>query len=272
MPELEEISYSRDATIAAVRDYYNFLAKMYMNEDTIITPPAAGWPSITSADLEGLGKADEVVDLLAHLPYLRDDRDQNLRAHGAPDCYFADWQSLIRALDEGKTDAEELKIVTEGAEFYEEAPPHVVGLSAGADNPLFVLDTELGIVHWSECPGEIKDDPPREPVEDDPYDYAPENEADWRNDAPAWAIADFFELLKDQFRELNFIPISPYTVISAFVERDGRSEGMIPMLQNIFREHGWPDLGRYRKRECLEAVQTALEESYPDRADFRRDQ
>jgi len=273
MPGLDEITYSRDATVAAVRDYYSFLAKMYLKESSIITPPEAGWPIITSAgtsNLEGLGKTNEVIALLAQLPYIRANGDQNDKAHGAPECFFADWQSQIRSLIQGGTDGSELKIITEGADFYEDAPPHVIGLTAGADNSLFVLDTELGIVHWSECPGEIRDNPSREPVEDDPYDYAPENEADWRNDAPAWAVADFFELLKDQFRELRFIPISPHTVTSVYVQRDNRSEGMISMLQNIYREHGWPDLERYRKRECLEAVQRALEDRYPEEADFRR--
>ncbi|KAI6086087.1 hypothetical protein F4821DRAFT_260380 [Hypoxylon rubiginosum] len=267
MPELDEISYSRGATVDAVRDYYAFLTKMYLHEDSVMAPPEAGWPNITSADPAGLGKTDEVFDLLANLPYIRADGDT---AHGAADCFFADWQSQIQSLAQGKTDCDELRIITEGAEFYQNAPPHVIGLAAGADNPCFVLDTELGIVHWSECPGEIYHNPSREPVEDDPYEYAPEDEADWRNDAPAWAIADFFELLKDQFRELNFIPISPHTVISVFVQRGQRSEGMISMLREIYQEHGWPDLERYRKRECLEAVQKALEERYPDQADYHR--
>ncbi|KAI1772845.1 hypothetical protein F4818DRAFT_126372 [Hypoxylon cercidicola] len=273
MPELEEITYSRDATIGAIHDYYSFLTRMYLNEATVIMPPEAGWPNITSADeshLERLGKTDEVINLLAHLPYIRADGDQNDRAHGAPDCFFADWQSLIHALVQGKTDGGELRIITEGAEFYENAPPHVIGLTAGADNSLFVLDTELGIVHWSECRGEIRDNPSREPVEDDPYDYAPDNEADWRNDAPAWAVADFFELLKDQFRELKFIPISPHTVTSVYVQRDQRSEGMIPMLRDIYWEHGWPDLEHYRKRECIQAIQNALEERFPHEADYHR--
>ncbi|KAI1403244.1 hypothetical protein F4819DRAFT_237305 [Hypoxylon fuscum] len=273
MPELDEISYSRDATVGAVRDYYAFLTKMYLNEDIVITPPEAGWPSITGADenlLAGLGKTDEVVGLLAHLPYIKADGDANHRAHGAPDCYFADWRALIRGLDEDKSNCDGLKIITEGYDFYEDAPPHVIGLTAGAYNPLFVLDTELGIVHWSDdCPGEIKLNPSREPVKDDPYEYAPENEADWRNDAPAWAIADFFELLKDQFRQLKFIPISPHTVTDVYIQ-GRRSEGMIPMLQEIYHEHGWPDLERYRKRECLDAIQKALEERYPDEADYRR--
>ncbi|KAI1334953.1 hypothetical protein F5Y15DRAFT_263270 [Xylariaceae sp. FL0016] len=273
MPELSEIKYSRDATVAAVLSYYRFLTTLYLDETRIATPPEAGWPSITGAPfgkLEELGKSNEVIALLSQLPYLRADGSDNERAQGAPDCFFADWQLQMQWLVEGGTDAGELKIITEGAEFYEDAPPHVVGLTSGADNPIFVLDTELGIVHWPECPDEIGNNALREPIEDDPYDYAPENEADWRNDAPAWEVSEFFELLKDQFLELKFIPISPYSVISAYVERGTRSHGMIPMLQNIYREHGWPDLDAFRKKECLEAVQRALEERFPDEADFRR--
>ena len=32
---LDEVSYSRDATVAAMRDYYRFLAAMYVNESLI---------------------------------------------------------------------------------------------------------------------------------------------------------------------------------------------------------------------------------------------
>jgi hypothetical protein len=90
-------------------------------------------------------------------------------------------------------------------------------------------------------------------VEDDPYDWAPENEAEWRSDSATWAIADFFEILKDQFRELHYVPISGERVLDAN-SRFPPDEGMIPALQEIYREHGWPDLERYRKRECLEVV------------------
>jgi hypothetical protein len=48
MPELHEVSYSREATIAAFRDFYQFLAKFYMSEDEIEEPPAGGWPTITN--------------------------------------------------------------------------------------------------------------------------------------------------------------------------------------------------------------------------------
>ncbi|PVH83224.1 hypothetical protein DL98DRAFT_585933 [Cadophora sp. DSE1049] len=267
MPELSEITYSREQAIAAVRDYFEFLCQMYMDESDVVEPPADGWPSITVDNLQDLDKSEEVVSLLRHLPYIRPER---LDTEAAPFCKFANWDSDATYLSTPRATAEYLKLASEGDEFYEESPPHVIGLtSGGRDNPVFVLDTELGIVHWAVCPGEIRYNPSREDVQDDPYDYAPENEAEWRADAPAWAITDFFELLKDQFRELHFIPISPRSVINVYTHFGLDSDGMIPMLQNIYREHGWPNLQRYRKQECLEAVQTALEERYPDHADSR---
>jgi hypothetical protein len=48
-----------------------------------------------------------------------------------------------------------------------------------------------------------------------------------------------------------------------------RPSGLFRLVQDIYREHSWPNLGQYRKQECLEAVQTALEEQYPDGADWR---
>src|SRR4051812_13938372 len=95
-------------------------------------------------------------------------------------------------------------------------------------------------------------------------EHVPENEIDWRG-APAWAITDFFELLKKQFRELKWIPINARQVITFDTTFLPSEDGMVPMLQGIFREHGWPSEhgGTYRKRECLEAVKAALEKHYP---------
>lgn len=46
---------------------------------------------------------------------------------------------------------------------------------------------------------------------------------------------------------------------------------MLGMVQDIYRQQGWPDMERYCK-DCLGAVQNALEEQYPDKADFRFDE
>ena len=41
-----DITYDRDATVAAVKDYYKFLTDMYLDEDVVQHPPADGWPNI----------------------------------------------------------------------------------------------------------------------------------------------------------------------------------------------------------------------------------
>ncbi len=76
-------------------------------------------------------------------------------------------------------------------------------------------------------------------------------------------------MLREQFELLHFEPLSSRTVVDVYTTWSERDKGMVPMVQDIYRAHGWPDLDRYRKKECLEAVQAALEEHYPDHADDR---
>ncbi|RYP53139.1 hypothetical protein DL768_001813 [Monosporascus sp. mg162] len=258
MPNLEEITYSRDATVDAVRDYYDFLTKMYLEESYILEPPAGGWSTIRPY-LECMGKTDEVLSLLCRLPYIRE-RNNADSVHCAPWCYFADWQDLGRVASVRHLNGETLRLYSERAEIIDDVPPHVVGLTCGGRrNPVILLDTKLGIVHWYECPSEIIHAPAREPLQDDPYDYAPENEAVWMAECGTWAIPDFFEVLKDEFRKLHFIPTSSKSVVDIYTVFPGSRED-IPVMQDIFREHGWPDLQRYRKSECLKALQERLPE------------
>lgn len=259
MPSLDEITYSREACVTAVRDYYSFLTKMYLKKSYVVEPPEGGWPSITPECLRDLGKTDEVIALLRQLPYIQ----APYEVEGAPECRFANWQEDCRYLSDNGTSCETLKVASEdfGYEISYDIPPHVIGLtSGGRNNPLFLLDTELGIVHWPECFFD-RDSASRECVTDDPYDYADnEKEAEWRADAPAWAVADFFEVLKDEFRGLRFIPTSSRSVTDVYAQPHAFGEGRDSMLQRIYREHGWPSLQQYRKRDCLKAVSRALEE------------
>jgi hypothetical protein len=115
-------------------------------------------------------------------------------------------------------------------------------MEGGRDSPFILLDTEHGVIYWPDCDDEIRNDTTQEQVEDDPHAWAPEAEADWRSDSPAWAISDFFHMLEEQFQNLRLIPINSRQVINAYSEcsRDGEMESM---LQAIYREHGWPDFG-----------------------------
>ncbi|KFY12732.1 hypothetical protein V492_03697 [Pseudogymnoascus sp. VKM F-4246] len=192
MPELEDITYSRDECVAAVRGYYDFLSQMYHEGSDVLSPPNGGWPAITQDNLRGLGKTDEVISLLRSLPYIRAPETSVLKLQSAPLCEFADWQQDSHNVSIGASNCEVLKHCSESAMLLEDIPPHVFSLTSGSyDNPVILLDTELGVVYWPECPGKIRCYPTRELVSDDPYDCAAENEAEWRADA-AWAIPDFF--------------------------------------------------------------------------------
>ncbi|KAH8173731.1 hypothetical protein LIA77_05150 [Sarocladium implicatum] len=303
MPELEDVAYSRDETVQAIRDYYDFLASMYMDPSRIIRPPEGGWPALTPSNLEGFNKSDEVVQLLRRLPYIAGDKpDPYLcRPHGAPGCKFHDYTD-----DALNHDLNGLRSMTEGG-FMDQVPSHVFGLLSGTEDDSFLLDTELGIVHWIECPTEIKrkpqdlktvlshrsglegaatdnnndDDDDRfgliERVLDDFYDddLVPEEEQEWRADAGTWAIADFFQLLKLQFLALTWIPLSSKRIIDVWtLERRGAGQ-MVVDLQRVWREHGWPPLptdvetGRlFDKQGCLAQVLRLLQERYPDYAEF----
>lgn len=71
MLSVRDISYSCEATVAAIRDYYRSLVSMYLDETNVLEPPEGGWPSIPPNGWGNFGKTDEAIALLRELPYLR---------------------------------------------------------------------------------------------------------------------------------------------------------------------------------------------------------
>lgn len=272
MSESEDMTYSRTDTMAAVSDYYKFLTTMYMDDSQVVYPPTGGWPSILNADpdvLKLLGKSDEVLSLLAHLPYIRSPGNWTSDADAASMCLFADWPDLIDTLTRDPTAAEFIRVRTEG-DLGKLDVPHVIGLASGPyDNPVMVLDTEFGIIHWQECPFEILKEYGESSVPYDWDDDMDEKEVEWREDAVRWAIPEFFEILKDQFKKLHWAPISPRSVRGPGT-LGLNEEAILAKLRYIYRQHCWPDLAVYDKARCLETVDRALAESYPDDVCIRR--
>jgi hypothetical protein len=262
MPKLAEVTYSHRECIDSFRSYYKFLTTMYLSEAEIQEPPKGGWTGLEILK-DGLDKTEEVILLLRSLPYIRRPVD-GTDVQAAPYCYFADWHDGARSVAQDKSNFETLKILSE--DYYEYVPPDVIGLTIGGrNNPVLLLDTKLGIIHWTDCPTSIKYDRADNCISHDFYEEGPENEAEWREDSPAWSIPDFFNLLKDQFRSLRAIPITPREVVDVHSEHP---EGMLPMIQKIYLDHGWPDnLESYDKQKCLEDIQKALRERYPDYAE-----
>jgi hypothetical protein len=130
MASISEISYSRSVCIAAVRDYYAILTRMYVKESDIIEPPQGGWPAVTAQNLQGLGKSDEMIALLRHFPYIRLHDHQGDDLEGAPKCYFADWQAFASHISLHPEFAVTARVMSEVVDI-DNVPPHVIGLAAG---------------------------------------------------------------------------------------------------------------------------------------------
>ena len=108
-----------------IHDYYNFLIKMYADKSAFIWPPPDGWPTITAASQRGLGKSNDVLELLRHIPYRR----VNTEIQSAPYSTFLDWTWVGKCgVQQGD---EDWKVDAEGIANYQNVPSTVVGLTEG---------------------------------------------------------------------------------------------------------------------------------------------
>jgi hypothetical protein len=88
----------------------------------------------------------------------------------------------------------------------------------------------------------------------------PEDQIEWRGNSKIWAIESFFEMLKDHFRKLNFVPTSSHEVGDVWAAQDGYGKETLRKVQTIYRKHGWPDVERFNKQECAAEVKTLVDE------------
>ncbi|KAH8780902.1 hypothetical protein F5883DRAFT_709447 [Diaporthe sp. PMI_573] len=83
---------------------------------------------------------------------------------------FANWTDTAseRGIASEEEEGEPARVCSEPAEYVDSISPQLGGI--------FVLDTDGGIVHWYGCYGELNYS--EDAIEDDPYDWAPEDEAE----------------------------------------------------------------------------------------------
>lgn len=265
MLQLDEVGYSESATVTVIIDFFNFLTKMYLDDATVEWPPEGGWPMITADTFRGLNKSERVISLLRKLPYLQDFNGWHLeRPQVAPRAVFCNWKDFAKNNEHFDPEkADEMKLLTEGF-VWERTSPDVIGLlEGGRDSPLILLDTKHGIVYWPECDSWIRNETRQEQVQDDSEAWDTPEEADWRGDAPAWTITDFFAMLREQFEQLGFIPVNSRMVTDSHFDYTGEGD-LEPTLQETYRNHGWPSLEQYRKEECIQALRQVVDEKCPD--------
>ncbi|KAK4117919.1 hypothetical protein N656DRAFT_774140 [Canariomyces notabilis] len=267
------MDYSREETVAAVQDFIAFATKMYLDETAYESPPSTGWPSITPDSMRPFGKTDEVVDLLRHLPYPSDE-DPDKRPQVMPALSFAAFQLDDFGLSESADGARTLRIATEGYMIFQHVPAHVVGLAMRQRNDHGVLlDAKLGVVFWHEAATEFKWLSPFPVVmglvegEGKGGNAMAPGERAWRECETVWSIPDFFATLKHNLKELHFVPMSRRRVVDGWYGPHEHGQEAVEMVKGIYRVHGWPDLERYRKEDCMKAIYTALSENFPGEED-----
>lgn len=66
----QEFHFDRDEFVSELTSYYDLLARMYMPESKIKRPPKDGWPQLSPQKLAFMGKDDNVLYILRHIPYI----------------------------------------------------------------------------------------------------------------------------------------------------------------------------------------------------------
>lgn len=288
-------TYSREEFLTAYNDFLAFATKMYLDPSTYEWPPSTGWPEMTIDSMRHFGKTPAVVDLLRNLPYpkhlMHDSRPQIM-----PNMVFAAWHIDSPGWSQSKDNAEGYCAMTEGHDEYEHVPASVVGLAyrPKIDHGV-LLDTKLGVVYWIEAANEFQEWSPFPALGMDlemVTEYNPdswndegdmtegernwaaearrgmsEGEREWRHCETVWSIPDFFATLKYMFTELKFVPMTRRRIVDGWYPLDTDGQDAVEMVKGIYREHGWPDLERYRKEDCQRAIHAALKENYPDELD-----
>ena len=164
----------------------------------------------------------------------------------------------------------DVRITTEGLDW-EDVPSSAFGLACGGrNNEVFIFDTRFGTVTWIEAPN-FDGNPVRKPITrpsggfKEFEDCTPENEHGWRR-YKAWSIVDFFEVLKNEFRTLESVPVDPHQIEPWFEEIENKENleefaALRRSVRHAYQEHGWPDMSVYNKDECQKAIDKLVQES-----------
>ncbi|KAF2627774.1 hypothetical protein BU25DRAFT_467792 [Macroventuria anomochaeta] len=281
--------FDRDDTVAAVRDYYHFLAKMYLAEDRIMEPPPGGWPNITPETMRPLEKTDEFkLCRTGRLLFSRntqissvlvctdgDDGGGEVWAGGVPpycvgltiaarDDVICFWTPFEAASGGWSVPTRLLEDDGFGIELDDEQT------SDKEDNESRTSGEESLPTSDDEAQGGSDDqvDDDEEQLGEEEEDLGPEwIQGFW---FPQWGIPEFFEKMKKHYRQLDFVPRNSKEVLEGW-PRDSKEPMLVGLLKPIYRKHGWPNLEQYRKEECMKEIEEALRKAGSGRYSYESD-
>lgn len=235
--------YSRDATISAVHSFYTFLTTLpKLSASSILTPPPDGWTDISATSHAILHKDATVIDLLRHLPYIREDNEGSKQISYETSAIRFNEEAVKWYLDKAKEREEngwkwspmEALLEPAGAGII---PEYVVCLTTGKRYGSWLLcDTRAGTITDF-----IQQERPerKEPSQDSP-DH-------WRA-YRTLPVAEFFEEWKEKYRSLEWVAIPGNEDDGVLLQWNKETDE----VRDIYRAHGWPD--EFRREECRQAL------------------
>lgn len=251
MPDEEELPvYSASEIAAVLLDFFTFLTTLHCHPEDIVVPPPGGWPSYTPENCAGF-KSDFAIEVLRNLPYLdsraSDHSDSLGQIHYKS--HLVDYTTFDVEL---LTDHDYLWVGDQDSEDEEAVPDHAFQFAKGFESggrTLF-LDVLEGKVF----------------------------EVEIRCDAFDEDLEDYFEDLKEKYRNLELIPCPGEKMIEVSAwglgpEEPGEvvSEEEVLMqtdmiwgthldiryTRQLYRAYGWPNA--FRRDEALREIGGLIE-------------
>ncbi|KAI1426601.1 hypothetical protein F5Y12DRAFT_271711 [Xylaria sp. FL1777] len=178
---------SNEEIIAALREFYSTIIRLpYIDADALVLPPSDGWSGVNADELRKRGKAEEAIELLRHLPYLRNPSQ------------YRKWMLSPDTLAVAYCDGE---VYSPIMDELQPTPAHCIWLTAhdSRDGIDLLLDTHTGsITEWSLLGRGLMVD----------YaEYEQMDKADRWMCYPTMPVVDFFKLWQTRWEKLVWIPV-----------------------------------------------------------------
>ncbi|KAJ3962717.1 hypothetical protein N0V92_000509 [Colletotrichum tropicale] len=264
-PATYPAGYNRDVIVAGLTKYYKTLAQMAFFPASLIQyPPGGRWGDDTFLPADKtrlLGFNDRVIDLLRHLPYLdvdetHEDNRWPVIGRSEPQRYLEDNPELNENFTADKATPE--RLCAHGLfPFAEKMPDGLVPIAGGGgegsdSGEWWIIDTNAGTVIVYDAGNKQVQDAPS----DQPWLWTPPRPA-----------GPFFDALVDSLYSLDLVPLprpdtedAEYypeiwgTIREGEEEEDELVDPGIEDARDIYREHGWPNLAGFRRKECHDAL------------------
>lgn len=233
--------YSRERMVAAITSFYKFLRGMHSNSwgaCEFVYPPPTGWPDITSDLFPGYD--DTVLDLVRHLPYIEQEEllavpDTPIVPYAGPgDMYWR--RGVFKSRQEEKKKRQDVSEQEDGNGQKDEnetrdsnpnSTHYLLELARGGQygSTIFVDTKHNAVIWWQygdgcrDIPQEMQakypcgcwswysKDEVNESADGEEFDPIDQYGSDAWKISPAYSPEDFFEMCKEQFRIMNWMPI-----------------------------------------------------------------